>query len=251
MTDTRYSRTVAVLTEVMAERAAQDRTWGEQNHPLHDPVAPDGVVLMGRSYAALEQMMKARFAEHRSGAVILLEEVFEALAARNLRDARDELVQVAAVAVMLVEGIDRARAAGQTAADRRGNVRPCDTVASPLVTGEGTRRYPVGEADDDHPRAGYRADLVIEDDPELSGEAEGRWIDAVKVTLDGVSDFDRERLAVGQHVTPEEIDANYAKDLVEDAPPSTVHHHNFDRLHGICRCGEPSDSPVHADEGGE
>lgn len=37
-------------------------------------------------------------------------------------------------------------------------------------------------------------------------------------------------------VTPEEIDDNYAKDLVEDLP-SIVHHHNFDRLHGFCRCG--------------
>ena len=152
MTETRYSRTVAVLTEVMEERAAQDLTWGEQNHPLHDPISPDGVVLMGRSYAALELMMKARFAEHRSGAVILLEEVFEALAAKDLVHARTELVQVAAVAVMLVEGIDRARATGQTAADRRGNIRPCNTVASPLVTGEGTRQHPVGKADDDHPR---------------------------------------------------------------------------------------------------
>lgn len=33
----------------------------------------------------------------------------------------------------------------------------------------------------------------------------------------------------------EEIDRNYAKDLVEDAPKHT---HNFDRLHGLCRCGE-------------
>lgn len=39
-------------------------------------------------------------------------------------------------------------------------------------------------------------------------------------------------------VTPEEIDANYAKDLVEDARPPTAHHHTFDRLHGFCRCGE-------------
>lgn len=62
-------------------------------------------------------------------------------------------------------------------------------------------------------------------------------------------------------VTSEEIDDNYAKDLVADAPPSDEcthwkfpgsecrhdkadpvlpgepHEHNFDRMHGFCRCG--------------
>jgi hypothetical protein len=59
-------------------------------------------------------------------------------------------------------------------------------------------------------------------------------------TVDGVRH-------TGDHycpVTPEEIDANYAKDLIEDAPSADArttayeHAHNFDRLHGFCRCGE-------------
>ena len=42
----------------------------------------------------------------------------------------------------------------------------------------------------------------------------------------------------GEPVTPEQIDANYAKDLVED----DRHQHTFDRLHGLCRCGEAKGS---------
>lgn len=101
--------TNAVLQEVLAERVRQDERWGEQNHPVHDPLSPTGVYLLGRSYAALEQVMKARFELFPpSWAVIQLEEVFEALAAKTPAEARSEFIQVAAVAVAAVESIDRA-----------------------------------------------------------------------------------------------------------------------------------------------
>lgn len=97
-----------VLQEVLAERVRQDERWGEQNHPVHDPEDPAGVFLLGRSYAALEQEAKARFAAgRRSWALVELEEVFEALAAKTPAEARAEFIQVAAVAVAAVESIDR------------------------------------------------------------------------------------------------------------------------------------------------
>lgn len=97
-----------VLQEVLAERARQDERWGEQNHPVHDPEDPAGVFLLGRSYAALEQEAKARFAAgRRSWALVELEEVFEALSAKTPEEARAEFIQVAAVAVAAVESIDR------------------------------------------------------------------------------------------------------------------------------------------------
>lgn len=238
--------TVGVLAEVLAERAAQDRTWGEQNHPLHSPEDPTGIYLLGRSFSAMEKLAKARFANgERSGALILFEEVMEALAARNLVDARAELVQVAAVAVMMVEGIDRARRTGKTAADRRGNVRPCDTVASPLVTGDGERVHPVGKADSDHPR-GFRADTVFVDDmtpadvdPTVSAPvcgAAGCTTDycpggpfcSVLPAGDGS----------GWTTGPLPVDDDYV--------PIPPHRYGGEgRLHGICRCGEGRDSTVH------
>jgi hypothetical protein len=66
--------TMRVLDEVQDERRRQDAKWGEQNHP-------DGT--------------------------IALEEVFEALVETDPAKLRDELLQVAAVAVAWVEAIDR------------------------------------------------------------------------------------------------------------------------------------------------
>lgn len=99
-----------VLSEVLAERLRQDIRWGQQDHPMHDATDPDGVTLLGRSYAGLERACKDRFRDvPPSWAVILLEEVFEVMTARTFKDTRAELVQVAAVAVAAVESMDRNR----------------------------------------------------------------------------------------------------------------------------------------------
>lgn len=269
----RARTTVGVLQEILQERAAQDRTWGEQNHPLHSPLDPDGIHHLGRPYAHLETEAKRRFeAGERSGALILLEEVFEALAAKDLVSARTELVQVAAVAVMIVEGIDRARATGRTAADRKGNVRPCDTVASSLVTGDGTRQRPVGPGDDDHPRvwgAGLGVPVVADADdfrqdgdrfldPEISGCPHPLTHNAgcgcpSEIPTCGADGCTPEYCPGGAFcaVSPPRGQSEWTSgpgraDLV------TTHPYNgAGRLHGICRCGEGYDAPVHAVEGSE
>jgi hypothetical protein len=72
--------TLNVLAEVSEERGNQDRRWGQQNHPRH------------------------RFNS------ILCEEYLEAVREindDNQKQARAELIQVAAVAVAMVEAMDR------------------------------------------------------------------------------------------------------------------------------------------------
>lgn len=77
--------TSAVLTEVAVERIRQTKLWGEQNHSAW------------------------------GWAPILGEEVGEVSKAMNENDSpnyREELIQVAAVAVAMVESYDRHGAAG-------------------------------------------------------------------------------------------------------------------------------------------
>jgi hypothetical protein len=93
---------------VAEERQRQDDRWGEQNHPVHDHSDPTGIYFLGRTYDWFEAEAKHRFSRgERSWALIQLEEVFEALSARTPEQAREEFIQVAAVAVAAVEAIDR------------------------------------------------------------------------------------------------------------------------------------------------
>jgi hypothetical protein len=104
--------TAEVLDEVLSERQAQNRKWGEQNHP--DGTGP-GVKWMsanGSDAADLTVQLRGR-CQRRFAAGdgtwldILLEELAEALAEDEPEKLRTELVQVAAVAVAWVEAIDR------------------------------------------------------------------------------------------------------------------------------------------------
>jgi hypothetical protein len=120
----RWGRTMNVLEEVYTERARQFELWGEQNIPFHQPGDHRGVVVVGRSYESMANMIKARCdfyynralsgrEDWRNNALILLEEVFEALAETDPDKIRNELVQVAAVAVKAIETLDRRREAGE------------------------------------------------------------------------------------------------------------------------------------------
>ncbi|MEV0612465.1 hypothetical protein AB0I81_04005 [Nonomuraea sp. NPDC050404] len=92
-----------VLAEVAAERAAQDRRFGMQ-------VLPDGT---GGDAAAFESDLTRRLTGKaaEAGALtwrhILEEEVMEAFAESDPRRLREELVQVAAVAVKWAQALDR------------------------------------------------------------------------------------------------------------------------------------------------
>ena len=82
---TPQEHTKAVLIQVMHERNKQDAEWGEQNHDL----SVWGDILGEEVGEVAKATLEARF---RSGSV---------------GDIRDELIQVAAVAVAMIECIDR------------------------------------------------------------------------------------------------------------------------------------------------
>jgi hypothetical protein len=100
-----------IISEVLKERARQDRKWGQQDLP--DGTGPDetGPGLIW-SYSDMRELAQeacndARDADDRRMDLVLLEEVFEALAEKQPGPLRIELVQVAAVAVKWIEMIDR------------------------------------------------------------------------------------------------------------------------------------------------
>lgn len=93
-----------VLLELEAERLRQDRKWGEQNHP-------DGTDAVYVPYCGVQRSQtEARFAAGiGTWRDILAEEYAEVCAETNPERLREELIQVAAVAVAWVEAIDRRR----------------------------------------------------------------------------------------------------------------------------------------------
>lgn len=94
--------TEGVLADVWQERDRQDERWGQQNHP-------DGTHVRWRQKADLMKSLNTEFAQ--SGAItwmdILEEEFWEAMGETDPKALRDELIQVAAVAVAWIEAIDR------------------------------------------------------------------------------------------------------------------------------------------------
>lgn len=94
---------LSITTEILDECDAQDRKWGEQNHP-------DGTGLDGdRLAASLAKLVYE--AEVLFGVItwrsILTEEVAEAYAEKDPVKLRAELIQVAAVCTAWIEAIDR------------------------------------------------------------------------------------------------------------------------------------------------
>ncbi|WP_233223251.1 hypothetical protein [Amycolatopsis sp. CA-128772] len=106
--------TAVVLAQVAGRRREQDKVFGEQNHP--DGTGPD-VTLTGLARRAADAAWAARFTTEMARAEdrltwlhILREEVYEALAEADPQALRDELLDVAATAVVWIEAIDRRRA---------------------------------------------------------------------------------------------------------------------------------------------
>lgn len=101
-----------VLNEVLGERRRQHAKWGEQNHA--DGTGPSnwwpGIFRNTMSASAAIAKQQVDF-DAKHGRVtyseIFLEEVFEALTEDDPVRLREELVQVAAVAVAWIEAIDR------------------------------------------------------------------------------------------------------------------------------------------------
>ena len=119
----------AALADVVMERMRQDAKWGEQNHPMvprnvvtmaansGEEPAPLACFLLGVEHARAARALCE--AAHRNGngtyTHILVKKVAEmvetcVLHGETSDEARAEMVQVAAVALAMVEAIDRKRA---------------------------------------------------------------------------------------------------------------------------------------------
>lgn len=92
------------LTEILKERTRQNELWGKQVMCLR---------ARGRRQALDEECARAKEDEGimrsvgaLTWAAVLYEEVLEAFSASSLAELREELVQVAAVAVQMIERID-------------------------------------------------------------------------------------------------------------------------------------------------
>lgn len=95
-----------ILQDIARERGRQLQKWGEQNHP-------DGTGDPERVRAMLVAKQKENLAFNTGNGTwlhIMEEEVAEAFAETDQKRLREELIQVAAVAVSWIEAIDRSNA---------------------------------------------------------------------------------------------------------------------------------------------
>jgi len=101
------------ITDVLAERARQDAKWGEQNH---DPIMY-GAILMEEVGEMMQAALECKFGGPHG----------------TPEHLREEAVQVAAVALAIVECLDRSGAGRRWRNDKRG-------IASSNRKGEGVVR---------------------------------------------------------------------------------------------------------------
>lgn len=223
--------TLNVLVEVAEERHAQDERWGVQDHPVHTPGDATGTQALGKSYSHLERWIKYLFDQGiRSWALIQLEEIFEALAAPTREQARAEFLQVAAVAVAAVEAIDRedARNGGLSSPTREALLAAMQSSTVPEAFSPMTKETvadTIAKLSGAHPTDPYDA---VGGDMEALLKARGA--------------LGRAPLCGREAATCEPCPDH------EGAPAVTDRRHRYageGRLHGICRCGEGRDAPVH------
>jgi hypothetical protein len=96
-------RKLSIAEEILSEVDRQVDQWGEQNHPDGTGIAEDAaraerVKVMNDYFVSTKQL---------TWRDILLEEVYEAFAETDSDRLREELIQVAAVALSWVDAIDR------------------------------------------------------------------------------------------------------------------------------------------------
>lgn len=94
-----------LFDQLAEERRAQDAKWSEQNHPDGTGSEVDKRMAEGCRYICDMNFKRGR----GTWKDILLEETYEAFAERNPAKLREELLQVAAVALNWAQAIDRRR----------------------------------------------------------------------------------------------------------------------------------------------
>jgi hypothetical protein len=92
-----------IFKAIDKERNWQDEKWGEQNHPmLSIPLTREGMLHGQRVYKQLNDSK-----ENCCWYKILMEEVYESFSETDPAKQREEMIQVAAVAVQIIEYLDR------------------------------------------------------------------------------------------------------------------------------------------------
>lgn len=91
------------MNAVDGERLRQEIRWGQQDHP-----SDVGTVADQKTEAYYKRLNKEAVAEgNLSWRLILLEEVYEAIASKDIENLKVELVQVAAVCRNWFENLER------------------------------------------------------------------------------------------------------------------------------------------------
>jgi hypothetical protein len=104
-----------IFNEIRTEREKQEAKWGEQNHPILDPILIDrGAPRMCWEYGIPSESLARRMVEihaERGDLTymhILIEEISEAASCgSNTEELRKELIQSASVLVAMIESLDR------------------------------------------------------------------------------------------------------------------------------------------------
>jgi hypothetical protein len=245
----RWDRYNNILAEVFGETERQNDLWGEQNHPMVSPEDPTGLYLLGKTYRSMEILTKQRFERgERSWALIELEEIFEAAAERDPGKARVEWLQVAAVAVSVVAALDRA--AGLTPAGPPMELtidgRTVDDVPLPDDTPtRDLRIMTTGIFDDADPVPPLRPVTPEEIDAQPTADHYAKDLDedfrpTERAVRQAECVINNPRATVDQVAEADAVLTN-AEDLgfIPELPVDPAKHtHTFDRLHGLCRCGE-------------
>jgi hypothetical protein len=93
-----------VFTEILKERNLQNDKFGEQNHLMNTKFFDcEFCKTKERFYKEINKKEDFRY----SWLTILLEEVYEAFSVKTPKKQRAEMIQVAAVAIAIIECLDR------------------------------------------------------------------------------------------------------------------------------------------------
>jgi hypothetical protein len=103
-----------IFTEVLKERINQNDKWGKQNHPMRglgdDNIIKRGTILYPEDSTLKNTLSTFRYRNETKKAGwldILQEEICEAFLEVEPEKQREEMIRVAAVAVAIVEYLDR------------------------------------------------------------------------------------------------------------------------------------------------
>ena len=100
---------MTIIEEILEERKRQDAKWGVQNHNIINYKEANHL-----QYYGLPSELTAKFNCENAAKEgnltwgdIVVEELVEALNAKNYKDMREELIQCGAVILAMIESLDR------------------------------------------------------------------------------------------------------------------------------------------------